>query len=114
MLTDQNGIGVWFGMYFDFWKQAGETPFWLYFDESFSRSMEVRPLIEPWAKENDILVVNKNSDLAVALRVPYQTEKEGVTRALVDTFASIGRVLEVLKPNTIETITEMPEENDHE
>jgi hypothetical protein len=96
-VAGDEGAGAWIGIHFGFWRAHGVTPLWLVFQENeFGRAAEVRRLLEPWAPENRILVINFDGGIAVALGVPTGEEKESVVRALVRQLSAIAQVLNVL------------------
>lgn len=55
--SGEQGVGMWFGIHFSLWKKHGGTPLWLLFSQGeFSRALEVRPLLEPWAAKEGVRV----------------------------------------------------------
>lgn len=112
-VSSEHGVGVWFGIHFGLWKKYGETPLWAIFSGSnWGRAGEVRPLLEPWAKENVVFTANHPTDdfedesFVVAINIKYGEEKDQVTSAIAERIEKIAAVLSVLKtapaaaPNT--------------
>ena len=100
-LSDERGVGVWFGIHLDLWKKHGETPLWLLFSQSeFGRALEVRPLLETWAAKEGILTV-QNTELAVAVDITFGEDKDQVVRSVVDQLKEIAGVLSILKAESL-------------
>jgi len=100
--SDGQGIGVWFGIHFPLWKAHAESPFWLLFSQSeFGRANEVRPLLEPWAAREGVFTTVENHELAVAVDIALDEEKDQVVRSCVRRLAEIGKVLQSLRPRQV-------------
>lgn len=98
-LSGEQGVGMWIGIHFGLWKKHGGTPIWLFFSqESFSRSAEVRPLLEPWASKEGVFTIYQNGDYAVAIDIESGVDKEQVIRKIVDRLKGIAEVLSSLNP----------------
>ena len=94
------GVGVSIGIHLNYWKKHGGTPLWLIFAQSdWSRALEVRPLLEPWAAKEGIVTTFQNGELAVAIDIAIGEDKDQVVRSIVDRLKGIADVLNVLNPN---------------
>src|SRR5205807_31790 len=94
-LTKAAGVAPWFGTDFSLWKKQGSTPVWLRFSDSESgRALEVRSLIEPWAKGNNIdTFASANGDFSVGIYVLPGEESDRVVRSIVDQLNTISTEL---------------------
>lgn len=96
--SGEQGVGMWFGIHFSLWKKHGGTPLWLLFSQGeFSRALEVRPLLEPWAAKEGVLTTFQNDELAVAVDIAFGEDKDQVVRSVVERLKGIADVLSVLK-----------------
>jgi hypothetical protein len=92
-----NGVGLWLGIHFKLWKKHGGTPFWLLFSQTaFGRSLEVQPLLEPWAAKEGVFTAFENGELAVAVDIAVGEDKDQVVRSIVGRLKVIGGILDVL------------------
>jgi hypothetical protein len=99
--NDEKGVGAWVGVRHDLWRQHGTTPLWLFFyPGEFSRALEVRSLLEPWAAKEGVLPVFENGEVSIGLDLVAGEEKDLVVRSLVDRLKEIADLLAVL-PNNI-------------
>jgi hypothetical protein len=95
--SDEQGVGVWLGIHFRFWRTHGGTPLWLVFAPTkFGRALEVRALLEPWAAKEGVLTTFQNDELAVAVDIAFGEDKDQVVRSVVDRLKGIADVLYVL------------------
>jgi len=94
----EQGVGFWFGIHFRLWKNHGESPLWLVFDEGWSRSLEVQPLLEPWGIKEGVTTAFENNEFAVAIDIALGEDKDEVIRKVVDRLNKIAEVLKVLPP----------------
>jgi hypothetical protein len=93
----EEGVGAWLGVRFDLWRQHGGTPLWLVFSPGeFSRALEVRAILEPWAAKEGILSAFDNGDVEIGIDLPIGEEKDQVVRSIVDCFRAIASVLHPL------------------
>jgi len=93
----EQGVGVWIGIHLNYWKKHGGTPLWLIFAQSdWSRALEVRPLLEPWAAKEGVVTTFQNGELAVAIDIAIGEDKDQVVRSIVDRLKGIADVLNVL------------------
>ena len=93
---------MWIGIHFGLWKKHGGTPLWLIFTLSdWSRALEVRPLLEPWAAKEGIVTTFQNGELAVAIDIAIGVDKDQVVRSIVDRLKGIADVLNVLNPKPV-------------
>jgi hypothetical protein len=100
--SNEQGVGIWFGIHFSLWKTHGGTPLWLIFSQSeFSRAHEARPLIEPWAAKEGIFTTWQTDVFAVAVDIEIGEDKDRVLRAIVDRLKMIADVLSPLLPGTV-------------
>jgi hypothetical protein len=87
-------FGIWFGVQLDLWKVHGTSPLWLIFPEGdFGRALEVRPALELWAAEKDLLAVTRENDIALALKLPVGEEKAGIIRFVTNTLRELAAML---------------------
>ena len=95
--SDERGVGMWLGIHFGLWKKHGGTPLWLVFSPTeFSRALEVRPLLEPWAAREGVFTTFQNDEFAVAVDIACGEDKDQVVRSVVDRLNEIAGVLYVL------------------
>lgn len=95
--SDEQGVGVWFGTHFRFWRTHGGTPLWLVFAPTkWSRALEVRALLEPWAAKEGVFTTFQNDEFAVAVDIACGEDKDRVVRSVVDRLKEIADVLYVL------------------
>ena len=98
--SHKDGVGAWLGVRFDLWMQHGGSPLWLVFlPGDFGRAHEVRPLLDPWVTEKDVLSAIGDQEVAFAIDLPVGQEKDGVVRSVVDRLKEIAEVLARLAPN---------------
>src|ERR1035437_4956414 len=101
--SNEQGVGVWFGIHFGLWKLYGETPLWAVFSGTdWGRSHEVRPLLEPWATQNGVFTASEDDNFLVAINIEFGEEKDQVTNAIAERLKEIAGVLSILKPNPTE------------
>lgn len=104
-LPSDRQVGAWLGVHFDLWRKHGETPLWLLFPPGdFGRSQEVRPLLQDLAAKNDMLTVDYEDNIAIALRIPTAEEQSAVVQSLIDDLMSIGAVLRDLPPRLVPNV----------
>jgi hypothetical protein len=97
-VSDEQGVGIWFGIHFGLWKTRGGTPLWLVFSPtSFGRALEVRSLLEQWADKERVLNVYENDELAVAVDIAFGKDRDQVVRGVADRLKEIADVLSPLK-----------------
>jgi hypothetical protein len=66
----------------------------LFAASDWGRAVEVKSLLEPWAKDKGVLVASQtNGDFAVAIDLPAGEEKHQVIRQTVDMLKEMGVVL---------------------
>ncbi len=110
-ISGEQGVGAWFGIHFNLWKSHGATPLWLVFpDSEFGQASAVRQLIEPWAKENKVLICNYGRKFAIGLHVAVGEEEVAVRKSLVNDLKGIAAVLAKLPPKA--SASEQPETDD--
>jgi len=97
----ENAVGIWIGIQFNLWKKYGGTPLWVLFLPEFGRSLEVRPILEPWATKEGIVTSYANSEFAVALDIAVGEDKDQVVRGIVDRLKDISKVLSELNPKPL-------------
>lgn len=93
---EKSNIGIWFGTHFVLWKEYGNTPIWMIFSNSndFGRAQEVKNKLETWAAQEGIFIQNlENGDLAVAIDLKTQEEKDRVEAHIVEQFKNIYEIL---------------------
>ncbi|MCK4825770.1 hypothetical protein KA005_59025 [bacterium] len=93
--SNEHGVGIWLGIHFQLWKNHGDSPFWLIFDQdnTFGRAGEVQPLLEPWAAKQDIFTSWEDNEFVMAIDIETGEEKDQVVRAIVDRLKEIADVL---------------------
>jgi len=97
--SNEEGVGVWFGIHLFNWKKFGESPLWLQFPKSeFGRAREVKQLLEQWAVEEDIFATSIDDEYFVAIKITTGQEKDQVVRDIVKRLRRIGQILEELPP----------------
>jgi hypothetical protein len=96
--SDEQGVGVWFGINFDLWRSYGETPLWAIFSGTdWGRSREVRGKLEPWARGNGVFTASEDDNFFVAINIEFGEEKELVSNAIAERLKKIAGVLSGLK-----------------
>ncbi|MDD5580608.1 MAG: hypothetical protein PHY16_15180 [Methylobacter sp.] len=96
-LSDEQGVGIWFGIHFGFWKKYGGTPFWLVFSSTqFGRAHEVRALVESWAAKQGLFTASQHNEFVVAIEVAFGEDKDQVVRNIVECLKRIADILSVL------------------
>ena len=99
-IVGEKGIGFWIGIHFGLWKKHGATPLWLLFPLSqgeWSRALEVRPILEPWAAKEGILTTYENGEFAIAVDIAIGEDKDQAVRSVVNCLKEIAAVLSGLK-----------------
>jgi hypothetical protein len=99
--SNEQGVGVWLGTYFPFWREHGGTPLWLIFIEGeFGRSHEVRSLLEPWAAKEGIFTAWQDNEFYMAIDIETGEDKDRVVRVIVDRLKGVADVLSTLGSKT--------------
>jgi hypothetical protein len=97
--SNEEGVGVWFGVHLLNWKNYGETPLWLQFPKgSFGRAREVKKLLEKWAAGEGIFTTTIDDEFFVAVEITTGEEKDQVVRDIVKRLKVIGQILAELPP----------------
>jgi len=95
----EKGVGAWIGIRFDLWRGSG-TPLWAVFSRpDWSAGVEVHPLLERWAAQNNIVLTVDSHEVAVGLDLPVRQEKDGVIRNVVDRLREIREALSDVAKN---------------
>lgn len=97
-IPEKHRACAWLGVHFGLWKSIGTSPLWLLFSDESGRAPEVCPLIEPWARENNILTTLHGQWFGVALEIPDGEEESGVVFSLVNQIQEISTCLHELPP----------------
>ena len=91
---DGEGFGAWVGIHFPYWKSHGSTPLWLVFGgNGFSRTSEVRPLLERWGIRTGALVVAHEGEVAVGLELLAGEEQVAVAAKVVEQLSQVREAL---------------------
>ena len=97
--SHKDGVGAWFGIRFDLWRQHGESPTWLVFTPGdFGRAHEVRTLLDPWATRKGVFSAMDDQNVVIALNLPVGEDKDEVVRSVVDRLKEIAEILSALPP----------------
>lgn len=87
----RDSVGAWIGIHFEFLKSNGETPIWLYFENThFGRGMEVQQILEPWENMNQVPAVRTKNGFGIALLVLSRKEQSEVAKDLVEKVRSVS------------------------
>ena len=63
----------------------------------WSRALEVRTIVEPWAAKEGILTTYENGEFAIAVDIAIGEDKDQVVRSVVNRLKEIAVVLSGLK-----------------
>lgn len=93
--NNSQGPGCSLGENLDLWKKTGRSPLWLIFQNtSWGQAQKVKPLIQEWDKNNDLLIEPLKEGIAVAIDIPPFVDKD---KAFEDILLQIKQLADIVK-----------------
>lgn len=92
--NNAKGVGFLLCVDYNLWKKTGRSPLWIKIpDSEFGQAQKVKPLLEEWNKNNDILVEPYNDGIGIAIDIPPHADKDGVMEEIVRQIKQLADIL---------------------
>jgi len=93
-LNNKQGVGILLCFDFDLWKKTGRSPLWVKFlGTRFGQAQKVKPLLEKWKKNNELLIEKYGDGIAVAIDILPYADKDQVLEDIIRQIKQLSEIL---------------------